>query len=139
MEVCGTSDRSSILRGSALIFLNDSPLGGEIRNINVYLKDSFGEVSEWLNGQVSKTLGGETLTRVRISPSPPSRSETREVFRIEVAGNYYGEALEGYPAGSFVFSVVSSDVPEIYTSAPGSVSRKFTRFVLSALEVLSLS
>ena len=31
----------------------------------------FGEVPEWLNGIVSKTIVGSGLPRVRIPPSPP--------------------------------------------------------------------
>ena len=48
--VCGTIDPSSNLGGRTVLFK--------------------GGVSEWSNGQLSKSLGEVTPTRVRISPPP---------------------------------------------------------------------
>ena len=41
---------------------------------------NLGEVPEWSNGAVSKTVVGATLPRVRIPVSPPNYYADRDIF-----------------------------------------------------------
>ena len=44
----------------------------------------FGEVAEWFKATVLKTVIGESLSRVRISPSPPIKNtDLVSVFLID--------------------------------------------------------
>lgn len=43
-------------------------------------QDLTGEVQEWSNCQLSKSLGLSRATRVRIPPSPPKRQQYKPIF-----------------------------------------------------------
>src|SRR3546814_11771732 len=49
-----------------------------------------GGVPEWLNGAVSKTVKGVSLSRVRIPPPPPTRRRSFDIARCSPEGTASG-------------------------------------------------
>ena len=81
MELCGSSDVGSIPTG----------------------RTCQGEVREWLNRTVSKTVVGETSPWVRIPPSPPGPHSSTD--RTKDSGSFDGGSIP--PGGTYETGIFS--------------------------------